>query len=143
LMNAGAIVKAHCGVCHGEKNSWLRAEYMDKNGDGADAWSETYQTVQCCGCDKLSVRHEVWRSEWDEADFDEQGRPVKRRGAKVTYHPAQTVRAKPPGQKPSATKFSGMFSTSPILPSIVVCGCSRRWGPAPCSTGPEIASSAT
>jgi hypothetical protein len=96
LMNAGAIVKAHCGVCHGEKNSWLRAEYTDKNGDGADAWSETYQTVQCCGCDKLSVRHEVWRSEWDEADFDEQGRPVKRRGAKVTYHPAQTVRAKPP-----------------------------------------------
>jgi Domain of unknown function (DUF4145) len=54
-----------------------------------------HQTVQCCGCDKLSVRYEVWRSQWDEADFDEQGRPVTRRGVKVTYHPAQTVRAKP------------------------------------------------
>lgn len=94
-VSPSAIVKAHCGVCHGEKNSWLRAEYTDKGGNGADAWSETYQTVQCCGCDKLSVRREVWRSEWDEADFDEQGRPVTRRGAKVTYHPAQTVRAKP------------------------------------------------
>lgn len=93
---AGATVKAHCGVCHGEKNSWLRAEYTDKGGDGANAWSETYQTVQCCGCDKLSVRREVWRSEWDEADFDEQGRPIMRRVAKVTYHPAQTVRATPP-----------------------------------------------
>ncbi|MET4489033.1 DUF4145 domain-containing protein [Bradyrhizobium sp. LA7.1] len=93
---AGATVKAHCGVCHGEKNSWLHAEYTQKGGDGADAWSETYQTVQCCGCDKLSVRHEVWRSEWDEADFDEQGRSVTRRVARVTHHPAQTVRAKPP-----------------------------------------------
>jgi hypothetical protein len=92
---ADPIVKAHCGVCHGDKNSWLRAEYTDKGGDGSASWSETYQTVQCCGCDKLSVRHEVWRSEWDEADFDEQGRPVTRRGVKVTYHPAQTVRAKP------------------------------------------------
>jgi hypothetical protein len=92
---ADPIVKAHCGVCHGDKNSWLRAEYTDKGRDGSASWSETYQTVQCCGCDKLSVRHEVWRSEWDEADFDEQGRPVTRRGVKVTYHPAQTVRAKP------------------------------------------------
>lgn len=92
---AAEIVKAYCGVCHGEKNSWLRAEYTEKGGNGANAWSETYQTVQCCGCDKLSVRHEVWRSEWDEADFDEQGLPTTRRGAKVSYHPAQTVRAKP------------------------------------------------
>lgn len=92
---AGETVKAYCGVCHGEKNSWLRAEYTDKGGEGADRWSESYQTVQCCGCDNLSVRHELWRAEWDEADFDEQGRPVTRRGAKVTYHPAQTVRAKP------------------------------------------------
>lgn len=92
---AGEVVKAYCAVCHGEKNSWLRAEYTEKGGEGADCWSESYQTVQCCGCDKLSVRHEIWRAKWDEADFDEQGRPVTRRGAKVTYHPAQTVRAKP------------------------------------------------
>jgi len=92
---ADPIVKVHCGVCHGDKNSWLRAEYTDKSGDGSASWSETYQTVQCCGCDKLSVRREVWRSEWDEADFDEQGGPVTRRGVKVTYYPAQTVRAKP------------------------------------------------
>ncbi|MGT2440861.1 DUF4145 domain-containing protein [Bradyrhizobium betae] len=91
----GEIIKAYCGVCHGEKNSWLRAEYTDKGGEGADRWSESYQTVQCCGCEKLSVRHELWRAEWDEADFDELGRPVTRRGTKVAYYPAQTVRAKP------------------------------------------------
>jgi hypothetical protein len=95
VVSTAAIVKAHCGVCHGDKNSWLRAEYANKGGEGANAWSETYQTVQCCGCDRLSVRHEIWRSEWDEADFDERGRPVTRRIVKVTYHPAQTVRAKP------------------------------------------------
>jgi hypothetical protein len=89
------IVKAHCGVCHGTKNSWLRAEYTDKGNEGPVSWSESYQTLQCCGCGTLSVRHEVWRSEWDEADFDEHGRPVTRRGVKVAYHPAQTVRAKP------------------------------------------------
>lgn len=39
---ADATVKAHCGVCQGEKNSWLRAEYTDMGGDGTAAWSETY-----------------------------------------------------------------------------------------------------
>jgi uncharacterized protein DUF4145 len=89
------IIKAHCNKCHGIKNSWVRAEHTVDSSEGAISWSNTYEIVQCCGCDTLSVRHEYWFSEWDYPDLDEQGRLIMERGTKETYYPPPTVRTKP------------------------------------------------
>ncbi|MGY8633819.1 DUF4145 domain-containing protein [Bradyrhizobium sp. 14AA] len=89
------IIKAHCNKCHGPKNSWVRAGHTIGGSEGPISWTHTYEVLQCCGCDTLSVRHEHWFSEWDQIDHDESGQLVMRPGIKETYYPAPTVRAKP------------------------------------------------
>lgn len=88
-------IKAHCNQCGGLTNSWVRADHTVNGSDGPISWSDTFEVLQCCGCDTLSVRHEYWFSEWDEMDYDEYGRMIMRPGTKETYFPAPTVRAKP------------------------------------------------
>lgn len=89
------IIKAHCNKCRGLTNSWVRAEHTVSGNDGPISWSDSFEVLQCCGCDTLSVRQEHWFSEWDEMDYDEYGRLVMRPGIKEVYYPAPTVRAKP------------------------------------------------
>jgi hypothetical protein len=89
------IIKAHCNKCRGLTNSWVRAEHTVTGNDGPISWSDSFEVLQCCGCDTLSVRQEHWFSEWDEMDYDEYGRMVMRPGIKEVYYPAPTVRAKP------------------------------------------------
>jgi hypothetical protein len=89
------IIKAHCNKCRGLTNSWVRAEHTMTGNDGPISWSDSFEVLQCCGCDTLSVRQEHWFSEWDEMDYDEYGRMVMRPGIKEVYFPAPTVRAKP------------------------------------------------
>lgn len=89
------IIKAHCNKCRGLTNSWVRAEHTVAGNDGPISWSDSFEVLQCCGCDTLSVRQEHWFSEWDEMDYDEYGRLVMRPGIKEVYYPAPTVRAKP------------------------------------------------
>jgi hypothetical protein len=89
------IIKAHCNKCRGTTNSWVRAEHTVNGSDGPISWSNSYEVLQCCGCDTLSVRHEYWFSEWDEVDHDEYGKLVMRPSIKETYYPAPTVRTKP------------------------------------------------
>lgn len=89
------ILKAHCNKCRGLTNSWVRAEHTVTGNDGPISWSDSFEVLQCCGCDTLSVRQEHWFSEWDEMDYDEYGRMVMRPGIKEVYFPAPTVRAKP------------------------------------------------
>lgn len=92
---ADRIMKAHCNRCRGLTHSWVRAEHTANGSDGPISWSDTFEVLQCCGCDTLSVRREYWFSEWDEMDYDADGRMVMRPGIKETYYPAPTVRAKP------------------------------------------------
>ncbi|MFF0948341.1 DUF4145 domain-containing protein [Rhizobium leguminosarum] len=92
---ADRIIKAHCNKCRGLTNSWVRAEHTVTENDGLISWSDSFEVLQCCGCDTLSVRQEHWFSEWDEMDYDEYGRMVMRPGIKEIYYPAPTVRAKP------------------------------------------------
>lgn len=89
------IIKAHCNKCHGTTNSWVRANHTVNGSDGSISWSNSYEVLQCCGCDTLSVRHEHWFSEWDQMDYDENGQLVMRPGIKETYYPPPTVRTKP------------------------------------------------
>lgn len=89
------VVKAHCNKCRGSKNSWIRAEHKVNGSDGPTSWSNSYEVLECCGCNTLSVRHEHWFSEWDNLDQDEYGQLVMRPGIKEAYYPPPTVRAKP------------------------------------------------
>ncbi len=89
------IIKAHCNKCHGTKNSWVRADHSVIGSDGPIPWSHSYEVLQCCGCDTLSVRHEHWFSEWDQMDYDENGQLILRSGIKETYYPPPTIRTKP------------------------------------------------
>jgi hypothetical protein len=93
-------IKAHCNKCRGITNSWVRAKHTVKGTDAQALpepvhWSNSYEVLQCCGCDTLSVRHEHWFSEWDELEHDETGQLRMRPGIKETYYPSPTVRTKP------------------------------------------------
>ena len=89
------IKKAHCNRCRGLTNSWVRAEHSVKGNDSLTRWSHSFEVLQCCGCDSMSVRQEHWFSEWDEIDHDEYGQMVMCPGIKEIYYPAPTVRVKP------------------------------------------------
>lgn len=95
LGNATRRIKAHCNRCGGLTNSWVRAEHTVVGSDGPISWSDTFEILECCGCDTLSVRHKYWFSEWDDFDHDEYGQIIMRPGIKETYYPAPTVRTKP------------------------------------------------
>ncbi|MDX1103272.1 hypothetical protein GOL81_28640 [Sinorhizobium medicae] len=88
-------IKAHCNKCRGLTNSWVRAEYEFTRSEGPISWRDSFQVLQCCGCETLSVRQEHWFSEWDKMDYDDYGRIVMRPGIKEVYFPAPTVRANP------------------------------------------------
>lgn len=90
------IVKAYCNQCSGERNTYIRASHSVRDSDEAISWSDTYDVLECCGCSGVSVRHELWFSEWD--DFDEDpltGQPMIIPGVKVTYWPPPTKRKMP------------------------------------------------
>lgn len=89
------VVKAHCNKCRGDKNSHVRANHTVSGSDGPTSWSETYDVLQCCGCDSLSVRRTFWFSEWDDMDYDDHGELVRRPGIKISYFPPPTLRNKP------------------------------------------------
>lgn len=88
-------IKAHCNRCRGTTSSWVRAAHSVDRTVGTSPSGNRFEVLQCCGCDTLSVRHEHWFSEWDEADYDEQGQHVVKRGVKEAYYPPPTVRPKP------------------------------------------------
>ncbi len=89
------VCKAHCNKCRGLTNSWVRAEYALSGDNGPMSWSDSYEVLQCCGCEALSVRHKYWSSDWDRVDHDAHGQLVKHPGINETYYPAPTIRTKP------------------------------------------------
>jgi Domain of unknown function (DUF4145) len=93
---APEIVKAHCNKCDGERNAYRRASHAVNQRDGEISWSDTYDVLECCGCNSISVRHEHWFSEWDDFDLDSvTGQPKLIPGIKVTSWPPPTKRRKP------------------------------------------------
>jgi len=90
------IVKANCNKCGGIRNAFVRRSYKKSEHDEAVSWSDKIETLECCGCGDLSIRHELWFSEWDEFDNDPlTGDPVMIPGVKTTVWPAVNRRTKP------------------------------------------------
>lgn len=95
-VEAPMIVKTHCNGCGGERNAFKRASHTVNSQDGEVSWSDTYDVLECCGCNSISVRRQFWFSEWDEFVNDPiTGQEVLIPGIKVTYWPPPTMRKKP------------------------------------------------
>lgn len=75
--------KAHCNACGGDRNhEILHAETTSWSDDEAEvSGGDTYETLKCCGCDAVKLRHRSWFSE-DE-------------GEKVHYFPHAIFRRAP------------------------------------------------
>ena len=91
------IVKAHCNHCGGERQQFVRYAYVKGDGDEQCQWSHTYEVLECCGCEALSVRHQHWFSEWDDYEFDDSsGIPTRRiPGIVTSYYPPALAREMP------------------------------------------------
>lgn len=77
-------VKANCNNCGGERNAFFQASYSIQGGDDYIDWKETMETLECCGCNELSMRRKFWFSEWVEPDGSG--------GAEITYWPPKQSR---------------------------------------------------
>lgn len=90
------IGKAYCNKCGPETNAHRRTSYTVSGNDGQASWSDTYEVLECCGCNGLSVRREFWLSEWDYMDQDPvTGEPRMIPGIETTYWPHATKKKKP------------------------------------------------
>lgn len=95
------VIEAYCNFCSGNRNAYRRASY-EKNGsqdhgrNGEISWSDTYDILECCGCENLFVRHTHWFSEWDDFDQDPvTGENFYVPGTRVAYFPPETRRKLP------------------------------------------------
>lgn len=82
-MAAASTTQAHCNACSGLRNHFvLHAERTRWNDhDQGISGGDTYETLKCCGCDAVKLRHSSWFSE-DE-------------GSSVAYFPPAVSRRQP------------------------------------------------
>lgn len=62
------ITKAHCNTCGGERNHEILHSEKTSWSDPVHPISgrDTYQTLRCCGCENIKLRHTSWFSEDDK-----------------------------------------------------------------------------
>ena len=90
-----SVTKAHCNNCGGKRKALVRATFSSPGSDTETSWQDTYDILECCGCEQLKIRHDFWFSEWDEIGEDEHGNPCMIPGVKTTYWPPPIKRKKP------------------------------------------------
>lgn len=83
LLIAMTTTKAHCNTCGGERNhNVLHSEKTSwEDPEQPISGSDTYETLKCCGCENVKLRHISWFSEDD--------------GPTVNYFPATIFRRTP------------------------------------------------
>ena len=90
------VVKTYCNECGGERNAFKRTSYSRHGSDDDTSWSATVDTLECCGCNGLSVRRSDYFSEWDDFDSDPfTGEQTIIPGIKLSYWPPPLKRKKP------------------------------------------------
>lgn len=82
------ILKSKCNECNQETKHDIKASYIKKGSDVVQAhyemhieWSETWETLECRGCENVHVRRSDWFSEGE--------------GVGLIYYPATTSKRKP------------------------------------------------
>jgi Domain of unknown function (DUF4145) len=78
-----ATTKAHCNTCGGKRNhEILHTETSSwEDEDSTLSGSDNYETLKCCGCENIKLRHTNYFSEYDEPT--------------VNYFPASIFRRNP------------------------------------------------
>ena len=67
------ITKSHCNTCDGQRNHFIKAFHVDNGEETLDElnsiwWRETWQILQCCGCEHFSARKTFTFSEWEPGE---------------------------------------------------------------------------
>jgi hypothetical protein len=86
------ITKAHCNQCLGSTNHNVlfkkETEWsVQASHDLVYGGSDSYQLLSCCGCERITFKHDSDCSE----DFDTRGNPI----VTTNYYPAEVSRKKP------------------------------------------------
>jgi len=81
--------KAHCRKCGGERWHKILHEEVRKweDDDTPVSGGDTYEIIQCCGCDTVAFRHSHWFSE----ENDSEGNVI----VEKDYYPPAPLRAIP------------------------------------------------
>ncbi|WSG77189.1 DUF4145 domain-containing protein (plasmid) [Rhizobium beringeri] len=89
-------VKVDCNECGPARNAHVRASYSisDTDEDGT-SWSDTWEILECCGCNSISARRAFWFSERDTLSQAPDGRIMVERGVTETFYPGRTRRKRP------------------------------------------------
>jgi len=67
-MTEKEVVKAHCNACrHSTKHVVIARRVVEDSdvieGVGPVSWRDTYEMLECCGCEGVTLRHISWFSE--------------------------------------------------------------------------------
>lgn len=92
------VTKAHCNVCgHETKHTRLfnhkssESEYVEDYGP----WEcrDTYEMLECCGCESITFRHSRWSSDLpgDEEEVKQYPPPISRRVPKWKWQLSQPL----------------------------------------------------
>ncbi len=89
------VIRAHCNKCRGDRSAFVRATHTVDGNDGEVSWSDTFDILECCGCQSVSIRHEFWFSEWDQIVEDTLGNITMKYDVRTKYWPPPIRRTKP------------------------------------------------
>lgn len=81
MISAPTFTKAHCNACGGERNHVVLHRVVEPWGDDRYQGSDTYETLQCAGCNAIKLRH---HATYPSEPFES-----------TTYFPAAIFRPRP------------------------------------------------
>lgn len=93
------IIKGHCPKCVSDRKAYVRCEHVVHSPDAGDgtAASDTGMILECCGCERVYFRRDVWFSEWETlGEHPITGEPRLEGGVETSYWPAPIARRRPP-----------------------------------------------
>jgi hypothetical protein len=92
------IIKAHCPNCGSMRNAFVRGKHVvhSPDKDSPVSSTDTGMILECCGCERVFFRRDVWFSEWETIGTNPHtGEEQLEGGAETAYWPAP-VQRKPP-----------------------------------------------
>lgn len=92
------VIKAHCPECGTDRKAFVRGEHRVDSHDLSDGTSsrDTGMVLECCGCERVYFRRDVWFSEWESIGDDPlTGETILEGGTVVKYWPPASSRQRP------------------------------------------------
>jgi Domain of unknown function (DUF4145) len=92
------IIKGHCPNCGSGRKAHVRCEHVISSPDEGDgtAATDTGMILECCGCERVYFRRDVWFSEWETlGSHPVTGELSRDGGVETTYWPAPIRRPCP------------------------------------------------